>query len=338
MFADRAGKRRLESAVQHYLHHTLGVIPNLTPWDGVGELPYYLLETFEFREMRLSDRVMVLAMDRHHQVRPVLASLRDLLSKVRAISRHPAVYVTAALASYERKRLVEQKVPFIVPGNQLYLPDLGVDLREFFRRPAPPRDSKLSPATQATLITALLQSPWQSEWQPASIVSGLGYTPMTLSRVVRELVATGIAALEREGRTRRLRMDRPAAATWELAKPLLRSPVKRRVWALPTTGVRPPGIRLAGMSALAGLSMLADPRWSTYALSPSQWKDMTRTGVEALPGQMPGAYEWQIWHYSPALVPDSETVDPLSLTLSLQDETDERVQLALDELRGRFPW
>ena len=35
---------------------------------------------------------------------------------------------------------------------------------------------------------------------------------------------------------------------------------------------------------------------------------------------------------------DSDTVDPLSLTLSLQGNQDERVQLALDELKGRFPW
>ncbi len=29
---------------------------------------------------------------------------------------------------------IAQKVPFIVPGNQLYLPDLGLDLREYFRQ------------------------------------------------------------------------------------------------------------------------------------------------------------------------------------------------------------
>ena len=40
----------------------------------------------------------------------------------------------------------------------------------------------------------------------------------------------------------------------------------------------------------------------------------------------------------PRTHPESETVDPLSLTLSLQGNTDERVQLALDELKGRFPW
>ena len=60
--------------------------------------------------------------------------------------------------------------------------------------------------------------------------------------------------------------------------------------------------------------------------------------IETLPEPLPGACEWELWHYDPALIPGSETVDPLSLTLSLQGNTDERVQLALDGLKGRFPW
>jgi hypothetical protein len=32
------------------------------------------------------------------------------------------------------------------------------------------------------------------------------------------------------------------------------------------------------------------------------------------------------------------TVDPLSLTLSLRDDSDDRIQLALDELRTHYPW
>jgi hypothetical protein len=36
-----------------------------------------------------------------------------------------------------------------------------------------------------------------------------------------------------------------------------------------------------------------------------------------------------VWSYSPALAPNSDTVDPLSLMLSLRDEADERVQKAL---------
>jgi hypothetical protein len=37
-------------------------------------------------------------------------------------------------------------------------------------------------------------------------------------------------------------------------------------------------------------------------------------------------------------MPDTTTVDPLSLTLSLQENADDRVQLALDELKGQLTW
>ena len=80
------------------------------------------------------------------------------MDKIRAIAGHPVVYVTEALASYERRHLIAKKVPFIVPGNQLFLPELGIDLREYFRGRAPTADVHLSPATQAVLIATLLGS------------------------------------------------------------------------------------------------------------------------------------------------------------------------------------
>jgi len=161
---------------------------------------------------------------------------------------------------------------------------------------------------------------------------------MILSRAVRELTAAGIATLRTEGRVRWLHTERPAAQTWEHARPMLRSPVKRRVWMLPPPKSRPRPLRLAGLSALARFSMLSEPQWPTYAVAQAEWKAATQAGFETLPEPLPGACEWELWHYSPALVRDSDTVDPLSLTLSLQGNPDERVQLALDELKGRFPW
>ena len=85
----------------------------------------------------------------------------------------PVVYVTTTLASYERKRLVQQKVPFIVPGNQLYLPELAIDLREYFRRRSVPPTNGFSPSTQAMLITALLRAPWSAAWQPSQAATTL---------------------------------------------------------------------------------------------------------------------------------------------------------------------
>ena len=330
-------KRADDAAVHAYLHETLGIAPKVRAWAGTGKLPYFLQEAFEVRELKLLDRHILLAIEQRAD-RPRLANVRGQMDKLRQLAGMPVVYVTRTLASYERKRLIEQKVPFLVPGNQLYLPELGIDLREYFRKPTVAAQTALSPATQAMLIAVLLRRPWRTEWQPAEVVGELGYTPMTLSRAVKELTAAGIATLRTEGRVRSLHTERTAAQTWEHARPMLRSPVKRRVWMLPPPKSRPRPLRLAGLSALARFSMLSEPQWPTYAVAQAEWKAATQAGFETLPEPLPGACEWELWHYSPALVRDSDTVDPLSLTLSLHGNQDERVQLALAALKGHFPW
>lgn len=329
--------RSLEPDVQAYLRDTLGVASKLRRWPGVSKLPYFLKDSFEVRELELLNHPILLAIDKQPN-KHGLASIRSQLGKLRQFAGVPVVYVTGALASYERKRLISQKVPFMVPGNQLYLPDLGVDLREYFRqRPAAP-DTALSPATQAVLIAVLLRKPWLAEWQPADVVNDLGYTTMTLSRAVRELTGAGVAKVRTQGRTRWLQIEGTAAETWERAMPLLRSPVKRRFFAQRIPSWKPPRLRLAGLSALARCSMLAEPQWPTYAIGPAQWKSATQAGIEMLPEHLPGACEYEVWHYNPGLIPGSEIVDPLSLTLSLHSSADERVLLALDELKEHLPW
>ncbi len=328
----------LTTAVRRYLNEVLGVsAPGVRPWARANELPYFLRDAFEFSELELLGHPVVLAIGRAEQ-KQSLSEVRTWLDKVRALAGQPAVYVTDALASYERRRLIEQKVPFIVPGNQLYLPDLGLDLREYFRRRAPATEAALSPSAQAMLITALLHQPWQAEWQPSTVAVALGYTPMTLSRVVKELTGAGLATAYTVGRSRWLRMEQPARQTWERAKLVLRSPVKRTVWVLPDGLAANRVGRLAGLSALASYSMLAEPKWPVYAVSAAEWKEATDAGVRELPEPVAGAQEWQLWSYSPALLPGAATVDPLSLTLSLEDNVDDRIQLALDELKGQLPW
>lgn len=327
----------LATAVRHYLHEVLGIpVPGVKPWARADELPYFLRDAFQFSEVELLGQPIVLAMggvERKHS----LSDVRIWLNKVRALAGQPAVYVTDALASYERRRLIEQKVPFIVPGNQLYLPDLGLDLREYFRQRAPAAEA-LSPSAQAMLITALLRQPWEPEWRPSKVAIALGYTPMTLSRVVKELTAAGLASVHAVGRVRLLRMEGLPEQIWERAKPLLRTPVRHTVWVAADSTTDNLQGRLAGLSALARYSMLSEPQWPVYAVTGADWKAATDAGVRELPETVASAQEWQVWCYSPALVPDAPTVDPLSLTLSLQDNADDRIQLALDELKGHLPW
>jgi hypothetical protein len=327
-----------QDAVRKYLHEVLGVDSEIRQWAGVRKLPYFLQDAYKLYELKIRDLSILLAVNRQEKTQR-LSTVRSQVDKLKSLADRPVVYVTNALASYERKRLIEQKVPFIVPGNQLYLPDLGIDLREYFRQKTQLPAYALSPATQAMLIKALLNKSTQTIWHPAATAAEFGYTPMTLSRAVRELTTAGIATPHRKGKERWLHLNRPPAETWHAAKPLLRSPVKRSVWTPRTAKLHPEQrLPLAGLSALARYSQLAEPALSVYAVDFAKWKGLTQGGLPTLPEPQVGAFQLQVWNYTPIPIPGNSTVDPLSLTLSLQNDSDERVQGALEELLGHLPW
>lgn len=328
----------LASQALSHIKDVLGIdVPRMAPWARADELPYHLRDAFELGEVVLLGQRVVLALDKAPVSRS-LSEARHGLARLAALAGQPVVYVVGALASHERRRLIQQKVPFIVPGNQLYLPDLGLDLREYFRQRARAADAALSPSAQAMLIAALLQQPWQEAWCPAVVGARLGYTPMTQSRAAQELTAAGLATSYTQGRTRWLRMASAPAEVWAQAQQVLSTPVKRCVWLGPegagATYVR----RMAGLSALARYSMLADSPWPVFAVSAAEWRAAAAAGALALPEPVDGGHELQLWSYSPALGGPPDVVDPLSLMLSLRDHADERVQQALDELKATFPW
>ena len=97
---------------------------------------------------------------------------------------------------------------------------------------------------------------------------------------------------------------------------------------------------LAGLSALAHFTTLADPPQPVYAVSSEQFKMPGFKKHTETFEPLPGSCQLQVWSYAPILPMGHKirTVDPLSLSLSLQDTADDRVELALEELKEHFPW
>lgn len=325
-----------DAKVQAYFNEALGLGASVHVSAIAGDLPYYLQDSFDWRDLDLAGHSILLAIDRL-EAKPSLADIKSRLNKARRMVDRPVVYATNALASYERRYLITEKVPFVVPGNQLYLPDLGIDLREYFRQRQAAPETTLSPAAQATLTSLLLNPASQEGLLPAELADTLGYTPMTLSRAIRELTTTGLVTTLAGTRYRKIRLAQLPSETWERALPWMRSPIKRVAWADPTT----PALQnapLAGLSAISHYTSLAEPKVTVRAVTLPQWKSALAKGLQVVPEWQPGTIEWQIWQYDPALGKKGKIVDPLSLTLSTRDAGDERIQMALSELREQFPW
>ncbi len=262
------------------------------------------------------------------------AVLRKHISLVQTTSKADVIYVRSRLTAYNLKRLVKQKVPFIVPGNQMYLPTLGIDFREHFRR-LRAEPVTLSPAAQVLVLHALLRAR-EELLTPKDVAARLGYSAMSMSRAFDEVETTKIGEVSTSGKERRLRFVGKPQEIWTKAQPFLRSPVRKRVCIQRVAAVQGPH---AGLSALAEHTMLAAPARPTHALSREEWQALRQEhAIVEVPDQDPEALEVEVWTYSPARLADGDLVDPLSLYLSLRDSDDERVSAALEELLEKVRW
>ncbi len=328
--------KQVLSKLETYLRDTLGSVPGIRAWKEEGHLPFFLRDRYGFFLLKLHGKSLLLMVDRSQNEDPP-AAIRKQMELVKKGQKEILVYVREHITAYHRKRLVENKIPFVVPGSQMYLPILGVDFREHYPKPRPQKGA-LSPSAQAVLIHALLQS--SEDLNPTKLAKRLGYSVMTMSRAFDELEAAELCQSSSRGRgkDRSLCFQIPKQDLWTQAEPLLRTPVKSRFPIHLNPGKEPPGPK-AGLTALAHFSMLSEPDYLVVAGSLGVWKSLRQTEAfsQAILGEE-GALMLEVWTYAPELFARDGWVDPLSLYLSLRDTKDERVQITLEQLKKAFPW
>ncbi|PVE22724.1 hypothetical protein DC522_19480 [Microvirga sp. KLBC 81] len=245
------------------------------------------------------------------------------------------VFATPSLSAHNRSRLIGQGVPFVVPGNQLYIPDLTMDLREHFRALKQRRAGGLSPAAQAVLFNHLLRHD-ENTTIPSLIAARLRYSAMSIGRAFDDLVASGVAHTEKHGKERHIQFKAEGRQLFEAARDLLRSPV-RSVKFVRGDHFRVP-LKQAGESALAELTDLARPSIRTFAIAASGWKAIAQTSGLAKTSRDQADFIIETWSYDPAALSDTNTVDPLSLYAQFRDHRDERVAMAAEQLLENIPW
>jgi hypothetical protein len=322
----------MEKSIQHFVEYVTeiaGQRPDIG--QSLAErLPQYLAQQYSLHDIAIGQRhfLGVLLKD-SSDFKPAVFTkhLRQIMPTFG--NGQDYCLIAPSLPSYVAKRLVERKVPFVVPGHQLYWPELGLVVQARRSRVAPVPVAALSPATQAVaiyLLTADAASPVTAK----GLAVTLGYTTMTMSRALDEMEANGLGQVVRSGRERLLASPADRRGFWTAALPYLRNPVRETVRFKENR--LPPELRIkAGETALAALSMLVPPKETVYALGREAWKKIADQ-VELIPVEDEGTCRLQLWRYDPALFARAGRVDCFSLYLSLREEEDERVQTALEEI------
>lgn len=319
--------------LEEYLRETLGVTVTLTPWQATGRLAPFLANRYDFWEARLMGAPCLVMLDASTQEQPA-ATIRKHIAQVQAKWQGEVVYVRAQITAYNRRRLIEQKTPFVIPGNQMYLPMLGTHLREQFRK-LRVEPAYLSPATRALVIDWLL-GPEERTFTPLKTAKRLGYSAMTMTRAFNELEKAGLGEITRRGKERWLRFAGAKRDIWDRVQPMLHSPVTKRLYIRPPAP--PAGVR-AGLEALAHYTMLSPPGHQVLAVFGQDQESLVYWhNHPSIPPGDPGAIEIEVWCYDPRLFAQEGIVDRLSLYMSLKGTKDERVEAALDEMIGSKKW
>lgn len=324
---------RMVEDLQRYLLANLGIEVAVRPFPGAVNYPAYLRDGYRFFSMKwLQWTCLLMACQKDAVLTP--AVIAKQLEQVRGRCGMEVVYVADAISSYDRKRLIEHKVPFVLPGNQMYLPFLAIDIREYLKTRSIKRPA-LRPATQLLVLYALYQGK-KLTFTPAEVALILEVSAMTMTRAFDELAALGIGEHTVAGKNRCLRFAMNRKELWEQVRPYLKTPVKKRVYV---TGLNFKTALCAGHTALAYWSMINEPENKTVAVSYNDWKDMAgKDRISVIPAPERGAVEIEVWKYPPDRFSHDRCADKISVYLSLKDSHDERVQSALDDLLRSFKW
>jgi len=316
--------------LKDYLNKILGIENLKIAKIELSSIPFILTDLYTFYSVGiLNQKLILFAHTQNDNIVP--GTINKHIEIIKQKVNIDVVFLCRQMSSYTRRDFIKYKIPFIVPGNQMYIPMLGLDLREHFRQNKT-LSAELTPAAQALLLYFIKDSV-DIPLTASRISEKLGYACMTVIRAITEITTKGLGKDYKDGKKRYIKFEQKGKYLWDYAFKYLKSPVKKEI----NLNNVPDGVTYykAGLNALAKYSMIAAPRNKTLAVSKEDWLKL-KNKVEVL--ENIGEYKLQIWAYSPALYATNGTVDELSLYLSLMDVEDERVEQSLKKMMENYKW
>lgn len=284
-----------------------GLTINYKSWDKKQALPLYVAGNYEIDEAIVSNNRFIVMSPIGDL--PTLPAMKKHIEKIQKIDDVPVAFYLKNLSDFRRKGMLESNIPFMTE-KQVFLPFIGTLLMEEKNNAL--YKEKFMFSTQQLFLMYLYNR--QNKLYVANVGKKLPYSAMTLSRAVKQLEASDLFLVYKDGVNKVIESKYDRRELFERAKPFLLDPVRK--YGYIEKSRIDENMVLASESALAKNSMLNPSKLITYAID-EQKMDINQMENELVdPNKQ---IRLELWGYDPKLFSDDNVADGLSVALSLSE-------------------
>lgn len=246
----------------------------------------------------------------------------------------PVVFLLCDCPAYERQRLIDKEVYFVVSDKYAYLPMLIANERLRKTKLA----KRLTPVAQYLLLFHLQVESLEG-MAARDLEDKVPYSYPSITLGITCLADLGLCQKIADGSKRKIvHFVERGRQLWDKAQPILIDPVEQRLFCDEFHSEA--HFPVCGINALAHYTMLNPDPERNIMMSPKQLKDFSSSGALVRLNEFDGNIMIEVWKYPPVVKNDEkpEWVDKLSLAISLREDSDPRVEGEVERLIDEIEW
>lgn len=306
--------------------------------ESLNKLPYLYTSKYNFYETNyFEDKYLLMEVNKEDvfeatQLRKQVIAIQQALDK-------KIIVVLDDISAVTRKRLIEQRINFIVPGKQMYLAEMYIDIREFKKAKSFEKSFSLLPSAQLILLYHILHKEDNiGNYSFKELAEKTGYSQMAITKAINNLKSLATANVVGT-KEKRIELEKDIPKLWREIESKLVNPVLKTVYV----DEKPEDLYKCNVTALEEYTNMNPGNKEHYAIEKNQFYELEKNNKLFNLNEENGFYVLEVWKYNPKLLANgiskNNNVDPLSLYLSLKDKfADERIDMALDQIIEKYIW
>ncbi|GEC80092.1 hypothetical protein [Flavobacterium aquatile] len=327
--------------LKEYIHQILGKnleIKELSK-EFTNKLPFIFKNNFNFYVTHLHNHELILVQVNKEDAFNA-AQLRQQVVAIQKVLSKRIIIVTEDITAINRKRLIDQKISFIVPGKQMFLAELLIDIQDFNKDKAFQKEFLLLPSAQLILLYQILHKEDNlNRYTFKELAEKFQYTQMGITKAIENLKR--LAIVEVVGtKEKNIVFENDVRKLWKSIEKHLINPVLKTVYVDEKPTIK---MYFSNTTALEEYSDMNPSRLEHFAIEKNKFYELEKNNQLVNLNNESGNYALEVWKYNPELITKGITkkdnVDPLSLYISLKEGfIDERTDMALDQIIEKYIW